>query len=181
MDPSSDERLVRLSRRGDKAAFENLVEKYVRLAGAAAFAIVGDFHEAADVVQDSFIKVHAALGSLHEPSKFKGWLYGIVRTTALDHLRMKKLKTVSIEAAGEHPGAKQDAPWTRMLVTETQKRVHEVVASLPESYREVVLLKHIENLSYREIAGIIGVTESAVESRLYRARQLLKEQLKDLR
>lgn len=184
MEQDSEERLIELAKRGDQSAFGALIDKYVKLAGAIAFSAVGDFHEAADIVQEAFIKAHFSLGALHETSKFKSWLYGIVRTTAVDHLRRRKFRTVSLDEVADPGGAaagkESVLPFTRMETAETSDRVLKAVAELPEQYREAVVLKHVENLSYREIARLTGATESAVESRLFRARQMLKEKLKDL-
>jgi RNA polymerase sigma-70 factor (ECF subfamily) len=183
MEPTDDERIIALSRRGDQEAFGNLVEKYISLVGAVAYSIVGDFHTAGDVAQDVFLKVHRSMDTLRDHGRFKSWLYGIVRTTAFDYLRRSRLKTVSLGVVGEQaarPGG-HEANLSDMERDETRKRILEAVGELPEHYRVIVLMKHFENLTYKEIADMVGATESAVESRLFRARKILKDKLKDLR
>src|SRR5204863_10136802 len=91
----SDRELVEAFCRGDGAAFDALVARYVRLAGGVAYGIVGDYEAAADVVQEAFLKVHGAIRELREPERFKGWLYGIVRSSALDALRRDRRKRAS--------------------------------------------------------------------------------------
>lgn len=172
--------LVKRAVSGDKAAFDKLVENNVRLAGAVAFSILGDFHLAADVSQDAFIKAFRSISTLKEASKFKSWLYGIVRTTAIDRLRARKMSTVSLDLVGEQEGDHSGNLSSREKLEkeETRKIVMEAVNGLPENYREVIILKHFENMSYKEMAEALGLTESSVESRLFRARKTLRKKLK---
>jgi RNA polymerase sigma-70 factor (ECF subfamily) len=182
MDERSDKELVLRFRRGETAAFDALVQRYVRLAGAVAYAVLGDFEAAADVVQEAFLKVHGALAELREPEKFKGWLHGIVRTTALDALRRQRRgRQSSLEGIEGHedlvPVPDDSGPAPRAERRELEERVVRAIAKLPESYREVVILKYLDERSYKEIAETLGITVETIESRLFRARKLLKTAL----
>ena len=177
---SEDREFVERILAGDMDAFESLVRKYNRMAGAMAFAIVGDFHLAEDVVQESFIKALRALPDLREPEKFRFWFAGLVRSRALDVLRQRRAhptQALPQDASAESFHPEVLGPEDAEMREELRERILAAVADLPEEDRLVVVLKHMEGLSYKEIAELLGTTVSAVESRLFRARQLLSKQL----
>ena len=179
-DEASDGELVERFRRGDGTAFDALVLRYVRLAGAIAYGIVGDYEQAADVVQESFLKVHGSLGGLREPEKLKGWLHGVVRSCALDALRRRKRGPAAldqIEGAEAILPSSLPGPGLGIERAELETGVLRAVRELPEQYREVVLLKYLDERSYQEISETLGLTIETIESRLFRARKILKEKL----
>lgn len=174
---------------GDRTAFDGLVRKYNRMAGAIAYAIAGDFAAAEDIVQDSFLKAYQSLPSLRAAEKFKVWLAGIVRSRAVDWLRKRKglwglpftqafpqgEEDVSSRAAFHGPPADE-----LYAQEEVRAKILEAIRGLPEEDRVAVTLKHMEGLSYREIAELTGATVSSVESRLFRARQALRKKLEQI-
>jgi len=171
---------------GDPEAFNVLVRKYSRMAGAIAFGIAGDFSSAEDIVQDAFLKAYRSLGALRDRDKFRVWLAGIVRTGALDFLRRRKatpvlpFSQVFPEGDGGILGDSEPAgPASEdlQIQKETREKVLEAVRELAQEDRLVVTLKHMEGLSYKEIAELTRSTVAAVESRLFRARQELKRKL----
>src|SRR5262245_46629443 len=161
---------------GEKGAFDGLVRKYNRMAGAIAYGIVGDFAAAEDIVQEAFLKAYRSLDSLRELDKFKLWLAGIVRSRAVDWLRSRKATWAvpfsqafpdGVEEGNGHgprPAASSPPVEERFQEAELREKVLEAIRSLPEEYRMVVSLKHMEGLSYKEIAELTGSTVSAVES-----------------
>ncbi|RME86725.1 MAG: sigma-70 family RNA polymerase sigma factor [Planctomycetota bacterium] len=171
-----DAKLVSQVRKGDEKAFEKLVNKYISLAGGVAFQIVGDYHLASDIIQEAFVKAYRALEQLEEPKKFRSWLMGIVRTTSIDWLRKQKPE-VSLEKEKEafHIPQKEALPPEEMERKEFREVVRKVLKELPEEYQEILILKHMENFSYQKISEILSITPSAVESKLFRARKMLKE------
>jgi RNA polymerase sigma-70 factor (ECF subfamily) len=175
----ADVGLVERAARGDTQAFEQLVVRYTRLAGAVAYGVTGDFHAARDVVQESFLKVYSSLGQLQSPDKFKSWLRNVVRTTALDWRRRNKKGVQSLDAVDSDEG-QIDAPARDESTTaiadqgELRAKVREEIDRLPESHREVVALKYLDGKSYEEIEAITGLSQATIESRLFRARQKLK-------
>src|SRR6185503_15266214 len=92
--------LVSRSRKGDRQAFEQIVHRHSALVGGIAFQVLGDSDAAADVAQETFLKVHRRLETLEDPSRFRAWLCGIARTTAIDALR-KRSKETSLEKLNE--------------------------------------------------------------------------------
>jgi RNA polymerase sigma-70 factor (ECF subfamily) len=174
---------------GETAAFDGLVRKYNRMAGAIAFGITGDFSAAEDIVQEAFFKAYRSLGDLRDQEKFKVWLAGIVRSRAIDFIRRRKTfwalpfsqafpgGVEEEEAAASRSGFLTPPVEELYAQEEIREKVLEAIRSLREEDRVVVSLKHMEGLSYREIAEITGTTVGAVESRLFRARHLLRKKL----
>ncbi len=198
---SDDRELVERVLSGDGVAFEELVGKYQRLGGAIAFGILGDFQLAEDAVQDAFLKAYRSLAALQQPSKFRVWFSGIVRKRSIDVLRQRRRpiqRASSLDAAeraADNPGgesprssslasdarrsndAGQRPAIERLVRREERRQVLDCVAHLSQEDRAVVVLKHMDGLSYKEIAEVTGSTVAAVESRLFRARHALKRKL----
>jgi RNA polymerase sigma-70 factor (ECF subfamily) len=179
---------------GDLAAFDGLVRKYNRMAGAIAFGIVGDFSSADDVVQDAMLQAYRDLGKLRDREKFKVWLAGIVRSRSIDWLRRRKALPAMpfSQAFPDGPDGEKGVESSEDLELhsppveelyaqkELRDKVLDAIRNLPEDDRVVVTLKHMEGLSYKEIAELVGTTVSAVESRLFRARQDLRKKLEQI-
>ncbi|MHC4662124.1 MAG: RNA polymerase sigma factor [Planctomycetota bacterium] len=181
--PKTDAELIRLSLDGDKAAFGKLITRYVALAGGVAMSVLGDYDLASDAVQDSFLKAWNSLHTLRNTGSFKSWLCGIVKTTAIDRLRRDKGKTVSLTAADESAELIGDAkphrnPAVQLEREELHGKILAAINELPQMYKEVVILKHIEDRSYREIADALGTSIASIESRLFRGRQMVLDKLK---
>ena len=170
-------------------AFDRLVRKYNRMAGAIAYAIVGEFNTAEDIVQDAFLKAYRKLGSLRDRDKFKIWFAGIVRSGSIDCLRRRKAQRTlpfSQVFEGGAEGEERMGPRPVGSVSpveelydrkEIREKVLEAIRTLPQEDRVVVTLKHMEGFSYREISQITGTSTSSVESRLFRARRMLRRKL----
>ncbi|MBI2923798.1 MAG: RNA polymerase sigma factor [Planctomycetes bacterium] len=173
-----DALLVSRSRQGDRKAFEQLVHRHSALVGGIAYQVLGDSEGARDVAQETFLKVHRRLETLEDPARFRAWICGIARTTSIDWMRRNaKLRSLeTLEASGREPAA--PAPKEGSLEQEElYAKVLRVVNGLPKVYREVMVMKHLEHKSYAQIARGLGISEATVESRLYRAKLLLKETL----
>ena len=183
---------------GEPEVFEQLVRKYNRLGGAIAYGVLSDFHLAEDVVQDAFIRAFEALDSLKEPDRFRAWFAGIVKRRSIDVLRQRKnprIRAASLEAGGADAGeggslgstvssdsrrpgqSPDDSQLDAAVHAERRRQVLECISGLDENDRIIVSLKHMEGLSYREIAELMETSVSAVESRLFRARRVLRKKL----
>jgi len=172
--------LVAKARLGDRASFSMLVERHRRLAAGVAYGILGDVHLSADAVQDAFVKAWQGLDKLRDASRFPPWFLQIVRTSAIDIVRRRtRWHRNEFPLLDSDPGEDgAPSPEDRMQSAERSVAIRRAIASLPAEYREVILLKHAEKRSYREIARLQRTTVKAVEARLYRARQLLGKLLK---
>lgn len=173
----SDAILVTRCLAGDDSAFNMLVGRWSRYAGAVALGVTGDHHDAADVVQESFLKAYRKLEDLKDPSSFKSWLRHIVRSTALDRLRRNKT-TVALDAKeteGLEPMEDRPGPRDMLQNAELRAAVRDRINALPPAMREVLTLKYLDDRSYEEIAELTGSSVSSVESRLHRARMKLRD------
>lgn len=171
---------------GEKEAFETLMAKYANLVGSIAYNIVGDVHVAGDITQETFLKVFRNLQHLEDPRRFKGWLCSIVRTTCVDWLRKERVRPASLEKIAEE-GLEPEGEFlgtvfkqTSTELEELREKVLHVVNGLPRIYQQIILLRHLRKMTYREMGDFLGLPVATIESRLYRARLMLKDKLMDL-
>lgn len=190
-DGPSDRELVAELRCGDDArvhaAFSQVVDRYGALVHAIAAGVTGDANGAHDVSQNVFIKVFRNIGDLSDPSKLKSWIGNISRTTSIDWMRRRKHLKVSLDDLRDQGAPIEaaeadasDAPPERIEAEERRRLVLAAIQELPDKYREVLTLKHLTGLSYQEINELLGISISAIESRLYRARAMLRGRLERL-
>jgi RNA polymerase sigma-70 factor (ECF subfamily) len=165
--------LLDACRRREPGAFEELVERTHRQVYTLAYRLVGDRHEAEDVAQEAYLRVHRSLRSFRGESRFETWLYRVVANAAMTQLRRRgrfgDLVAEGHEVADLQPAAN---PAEYSLEEDEIKRA---LQAMPLGYRTVVVLKDVYGFSCQEIADQIGVSEGAVKVRLHRARRRLKE------
>jgi RNA polymerase sigma-70 factor (ECF subfamily) len=165
--------LLDACRRREPGAFEELVERTHRQVYTLAYRLVGDRHEAEDVAQEVYLRVHRSLRSFRGESRFETWLYRVVANAAMTQLRRRgrfgDLLAEGHEVADLQPAAR---PAEYGLEEDEIKRA---LQALPLGQRTVVVLKDVYGFSCQEIADQIGVSEGAVKVRLHRARRRLKE------
>jgi RNA polymerase sigma-70 factor (ECF subfamily) len=176
-----DAELVRRAAAGDTAAFEPLVRRYSDTIVRFARHMVGDFQAAEDIAQDTFLKAFSHIGRLEDAAKFTTWLYSIARHLCLDWIRARR-PTVSMEALEddgvEVSGDPGDAPERSVVTGEMHGRVLAELQRLRTDYREILLMKHVYELSYKEISEVAGLSVSAVGEKLSRVRELLRKRLR---
>lgn len=181
-----DATLVTRARTGHSEAFETLMSKYSNLVASIAYNIVRDVHVAGDLTQDTFLKAFKNLDRLDDPRRFKGWLCCIVRTTCVDWLRRERIKPASLEKIAEDGvepvGELLGSAWGRTSteLEELREKILAIVGALPKIYQQIILLRHLRKMTYREMSDFLGLPAATIESRLYRARIMLKHKLQDL-
>lgn len=175
-----------LLRAGDKAEFARLVEAYSGVIYRLAVKMLDNPQDAEDVLQETFIKAYRALPNFDGRSSPSTWLYRIATNEALMVLRKRKQPFVSIDEPLETTGIEQEPlqitdwcclPEDELMSTEAQTYMNEAVEELPPNLRVVFLLRDIEGLSTRETAEVLDLSETAVKTRLSRARLRLREML----
>jgi RNA polymerase sigma-70 factor (ECF subfamily) len=161
--------------RGDKEAFTRLVEAYQNPVYNLAYRMLGNAQEAEDAAQEAFIRAYTRLRTYDPTRKFASWLLSITSHYCIDRLRRRRLNMVSMEELSPWQGLVSDRPQPEEQLIENQKRdaVQFLLAALPPHYRAPVVLHYWYDFSYREIADVMNLTESAVKSRLHRAREML--------
>jgi len=179
MDPTSE--LVRQCIDGDPNAFERLVREHMNTVLGLAYNYVGNFSAAEDIAQETFVQAFQSLSSLRDGALFKIWLLKIARNKCIDAIR-RKPNWVSLDQNKElHREISQKAaPGKEGAEPEfSEEELIWAVDALREDYREIFVMKHINNLSYKEISNVLGMTVSAVGEKLYRVRSMLREKLKE--
>jgi RNA polymerase sigma factor (sigma-70 family) len=178
--PEPDEaQLTAQAKGGDKAAFGRLVKLHQRRVLRMVTAMVGDLDVAMDIVQESFIRAYHALDRFEEGQPFYPWLSTIATNLALNQLRKNKRQTSLDDSYHEQADPALD-PLEKLQTDENQRRFMAAVQNLPEEYRSVFVLRTFDQLSYDEIAARLKISMGTVDSRLFRARRRLMDELKDL-
>ena len=168
--------LLHECRAGDREALGRLFDCCKDRVYSTALHLTGDRAAAADVTQEVFLKVFARLSQFDSRSAFTSWLYRIVVNTAIDHQRASR-RTVSIEEAMPDTPAPIVDQYARL---ERRRRIEAALAALPDLLRAPVVLRHVEGLSYAEIAAALEISAGTVASRLSRAHAQLARDLADL-
>jgi RNA polymerase sigma-70 factor (ECF subfamily) len=183
---AEDEAIIRDVLAGNVNAFASLERKYRRIVTYLIRKMIRDEEDVNDLVQDTFVKAYQALPSFQFEYPFSRWLYKIASNRCIDHLRRKRFAMSSIDApvrgkdGGEfylEPEDKGPTPDITLLAKERIVLLREALAALPERYREVIHLRHDEELEYQEIADRLGQPLGTVKANLFRARKMLFKML----
>ena len=169
--------LISRARGGDREAFGALVEQYRDNVYRLAYRMCGNAYDADEAAQEAFVAAWRALPNFRGDAKFSTWLYRLTTNAAIDVMRREKRhQTVGdgemIEVADD-----ADSPQETVERTEQQEAVQEALATLSEEYREVLLLRYMEELDYAEIAEVLQLPSGTVKSRINRAKAALKAAL----
>jgi RNA polymerase sigma-70 factor, ECF subfamily len=171
---TSDENdLIRQCLNGDTDKFSLLVERYKSMMYTIAYRMLGDQDAANDMAQESFISAYTGLRDFRHGSKFSTWLCEIVMNKCRDYLRSGKNR-ISVDDIAELRSDPGDTPEESASTHQTSDAVQKALDGLSPEFREVIVLKHMEELDYQEISQILGVSVSALKVRAYRARELLR-------
>ena len=188
-DREIDRQLVARAQRGDKRAFELLVEKYQRKLARLLSRFIRDPAEVEDVAQEAFIKAYRALPAFRGDSAFYTWLYRIGINTAKNYLMAmgRRAPTSTEVEADEAEGFEEgeqlrdiNTPESVLLSKEIAETVNSTIEKLPEELRTAIQLREIEGMSYEDIARVMDCPIGTVRSRIFRAREASAEQLRPL-
>jgi len=170
LDPA-DEILVRQTLEGNKEAFGILVERHHKAMFNVAYRFTGNKDDAADITQAAFIKAYENLKQFDSKYKFYSWLYRITVNGALNFISAHQ----RFEALGEDMPATEQTPDERLSEGDTSRAIQRALMSLSPEYRIVVVLSHFQDRSYNEMSEILQIPEKTVKSRLFTARQNLRD------
>ncbi len=184
-----DDRLVARAIKGDQDAFSQLLNKYQKPLYYHIIKMVKDHEQIEDLIQEAFVKAFDNLKSYDTNYAFSTWLYRITTNHTIDYLRKKKLQTMSIHDPVktrdgevtfqiEDEGSETDR---KIIRKQRQNIIHEAIKNLPEKYRVVIEMRHLEELSYEEIATELDLPLGTVKAHIFRAREMLYKALKDRR
>jgi RNA polymerase sigma-70 factor, ECF subfamily len=185
----SDLSLVRRVQRGDKGAFDALVLKYQHKLVKLVMRYVRNPAEAEDIAQEAFIKAYRALPQFRGDSAFYTWLYRIAINTAKNAVVSRERSPIEYdldrngnEESGDMQGRMKDAetPEGLVLTDEIRTIVNAAIEALPEDLRTAIVLRELEGLSYEEIAAAMDCPVGTVRSRIFRAREAIDRQLREV-
>jgi len=181
-DKAAERKLVEAAQNGDQKAFGVLIRQNQKRLMRFVLGLVGSFDVAEDIIQEAFVKAYAAIKAFRTEYTFYPWLATIARNLAYNHIHReeKKESLDSLQDKGYDPPSAELGPLNQLLNDQAQKRFFQAVTALPAKYRTVFVLRHFEDMEYTEIANYLKIPPGTVDSRLYRARQMLLESLKDL-
>ena len=173
MDP--EQRWILRAREGDVEAFTQLVEAYQGPVYNLAYRMLGNAVEAEDAAQETFIRVYKRFNTYDVSRKFSSWLLSIASHYCIDRLRRRRMTWLSLEdvAFTGHLASEEGRPEEAIARDEKESQVHRLLDELPGDYRAAVVLRYWYDYSYKEIAQALDTTESAIKSRLFRARQMM--------
>lgn len=185
-----DEEFVSLCRKGDVDAFEALVHRHQKRMFNIAYRMLGDYEEAANMVQDAFLAAYRSLKSFKGKSQFSTWLYSIL----INHCK-NRLKQVRVQRLHEafslneailsqegqiqsDPPSNDPSALEHLERKDIQEKVQGCISRLDSPFQEVLILRDIQGFSYEEISEMLNLPEGTIKSRLFRAREALKDCLK---
>lgn len=188
-----DPDVVAIARNGSEAAYRELLARYERPVFSLVFRMVRDRETAEDLSQETFIKVLNNLDRYSPEFKFSSWLFKIANNLTIDHLRRRRLETVSIEGAPDAVTSESakatsiavvsgnESPLEELESRELGTAIERAIGQLRPEYRACILLRHVEDKSYEEIAEIVKLPLGTVKTYIHRARHELRAALGDIR
>src|SRR3954452_13262480 len=185
---TTDHQLVAAVRAGDDRAFERLYERYHRRIAAYIYGMVNDYGRAEDIAQDVFMSALRRMRETDRPIAFKPWIYEIAKNACIDQFRRaRRAEEVSYDAeeglaASDYGRLVTSGPTPDVAVDQKMSLDHLCGAfgGLSETHHEILVMRELEGLSYREIGERLGMSRPSVESTLFRARRRLTEEYSEL-
>jgi RNA polymerase sigma-70 factor (ECF subfamily) len=177
----TDQELVSQVLAGDQYAFAELVERYQQPVYNLTYRMLNNAGEAEDAAQEAFLRAYQHIKRYDPERSFKTWLLSIASNYCIDRIRKRRLTWLSIdEPLPPHPSltSPETGPESAAVLDERNATIERMLAELAPDYRAAVALRYWYDMSYTEIAETLDTTESAIKSRLFRARQMLAERMK---
>jgi len=172
--------LIRRVQSGDTEAFRQLYGSYKDQVYNYCRRLLNSTEDAEDAAQEAFVRVFQNISTLDHPASFRYWLYTIVRNEVFGRIRLRSGHQMESLRDDEERVWIDETPHDKSVRSETTELVRMMIGKLKPEYREVILLREYEGMSYVEIAAITGNSESSVKSRLFKARRALSEKLEIL-
>ena len=168
---------------GNTQIFSRLIDNYKNMVYDLAYRMSNNSHEAEDISQETFLRAYQSLAHFNPSYKFSTWLYQITLNIIRDRFKKKELNYVSLDAPIETDDSKYypqptdltNNPEQIIARQEDAQAIQQAINSLPLKYREVIVLRHLQDLSYIEISNILKLPSGTVKIRLYRAREQLRK------
>jgi len=184
---NEDMELIAKALKGEQKAYDRLMSKYQQMIHNLIFRMIYKKEDVEDLSQEAFIKAFNSLEKFDKQFSFATWLCKIATNNCIDYLRKKKLSTFSIDKEIESDEDnmqfeipdKNFTPDKNILDSERKKVLQDAIQSLPEKYRQVIILRHQEEMDYEEIAEKLDLPLGTIKAHIFRAREMLYKSLKD--
>lgn len=170
----ADSELVAMTLGGNSEAFSTLVERYDRAVYHLAYRTLHDVEEARDVAQEAFFKAFRSLRTFKPEARFSTWIFAITYHASCDRLNRRKRYSNEELPDRADPAA---GPEGQVLALDEASRLRAAIEALPEKYRTVITLYHLQGKQYEEIAGVLGLPMGTVKTHLFRAKEQLRKML----
>jgi RNA polymerase sigma-70 factor (ECF subfamily) len=189
-DSNRDNLLIEQCLQGQQSSFSELIDKYKNLVFNLAYRMTYNLEDAEDISQETFIRVYRSLYNFNPNYKFSTWLYQMTLNICRDRFRKGKIPSISLDAPLKEDDQKdfssiipnnQNNPEDIIMGVEQNNFINDLITSLPLKYREVIILRHLRDLSYEEMSKILNISLGSVKTRLFRAREKLREILETSR
>ena len=180
MEKKDDVQLIRKILSDDDKAFNTLVQKYQKSVHAFAWRKIGDFHDAEEITQDTFLQAYQKLSTLRDPNQFAGWLYVIANRLCIAWIRkqrpvMQSLSDTSVKVIDDLTYERYVSEQRELEATERRcEIVEKLLKKLPESERTVMTLYYFGEMTIKEIGKFLGMSMNTIKSQLHRARKRLQ-------
>ncbi len=186
-----EKRLLKLAKNGDRQAFAEIVDLYKDKIHSLGIRMLGNFQDAEDVAQETFMRVYANLHRYDDQYKISTWIYRIANNLCIDKIRKRKVRSNQVSLDAEIAGTDglelydtikdyDPLPDQQVLQHELQDKVKDAILSLAPKYRSIMTLKYLEDLSLQEISEIVGLPAATVKTRVHRGREALRKKLRDI-
>lgn len=182
----NEEQLVLALKKGDKNSFSKLVDNYKNRIYSMAYKFTNDYGEAQDLAQEIFIKIYRQIKGFQGNSQLSTWIYRVGMNTCIDWKRKTdNLKETNLTALSEtklsymsrNNTSSDRSPENKAIYDEEQAELHKTIYEMSDIYKAVIIMYHFNNMSYDEIGKALDIPIKTVETRLYRARKMLKTKL----
>jgi RNA polymerase sigma-70 factor (ECF subfamily) len=184
VDPTVLKTWIQRAQKGDIGSYQNIYDSFARKVLNFVYRMVHSLEEAEDLTQETFVAVYQKLGTLQDSDKFEAWLFRIARNFIYQRYRKRAPAAVSIDAPSEDGRLMTELadsrknPDEEYQTQELEGVITNVIADLPEKYREVFVLSALQHLSYQQIANIVGRSTSSVKTDIHRARLEVRDSVK---
>jgi len=184
--PPSDETLVCRVLAGEARWYEELIARYERAIVNFIYRMIGDYEQSLDLAQEVFYKAYRSLDRFDPSYRFSTWIYRIASNRSIDFLRRQSPVLISLDDQGDRDRGGEGAfqlrsaargPEDLVAARELGHRIAQAIDALPPFYRELILLRHTQDLAYEEIARLKNLPLGTVKNRLFRAREILRKRL----
>lgn len=183
--PQDDLKIIEACLLGNRQEYSQIINRYKGMVYNLAYQMCGNFHDSEDITQEAFIKTYQSLSHYNPAFRFSTWLYQITLNIIRDRLRKRNLESISLDSSLSNGktlkngliSGQENNPEQYMTDQDRKEKIQRAMMALSFQYREIIVLRHLQELSYRELASILKVSPDTVKVRLYRAREQLKKNL----